>query len=50
MPEMVFHSWKNKYQAPVKEEGFSELVEVNFVPSFAEKKHEELYNMFLLEK
>ncbi|GAV09603.1 hypothetical protein RvY_19109 [Ramazzottius varieornatus] len=50
VPEMVFHAWKNKYEAPVKEEGFSEVVEVNFVPSFTEKKHEELYSMFLLEK
>jgi bifunctional polynucleotide phosphatase/kinase len=48
--DMVFNMYKSKYQEPTLAEGFSEIVKVNFVPNFAEKAHEELYKMYLLEK
>ncbi|XP_053658768.1 uncharacterized protein F21D5.5 [Anopheles marshallii] len=48
--EMVFNSYKSKFQQPTQAEGFTEIVKVNFVPNFTTKSHEELYRMFLLEK
>ncbi|XP_035894043.1 uncharacterized protein F21D5.5 [Anopheles stephensi] len=48
--EMVFNSYKSKFQPPTVAEGFTEIVKVRFVPSFANKDHEQLYRMFLLEK
>lgn len=49
--EMVFNSYKSKYKEPSVGEGFMEIVNVNFVPCFADMKHHEaLYRQFLLEK
>ncbi|XP_067651415.1 bifunctional polynucleotide phosphatase/kinase-like [Haliotis asinina] len=48
--EMVLNSFKSKYKEPVKEEGFSEILKVNFVPKFETSASEELYRQFLLEK
>ncbi|XP_052888912.1 uncharacterized protein F21D5.5 [Anopheles moucheti] len=48
--EMVFNSYKSKFQQPTQAEGFAEIVKVKFVPKFTTKSHEELYRMFLLEK
>uniref|UniRef100_A0A182JRT7 FHA_2 domain-containing protein n=1 Tax=Anopheles christyi TaxID=43041 RepID=A0A182JRT7_9DIPT len=48
--EMVFNSYKSKFQEPTVAEGFAEIVKVKFVPKFASKSHEDLYRMFLLEK
>ncbi|XP_050080459.1 uncharacterized protein F21D5.5 [Anopheles maculipalpis] len=48
--EMVFNSYKSKFQPPTVAEGFTEIVKVQFVPNFANKDHEQLYRMFLLEK
>lgn len=35
---------------PSLEEGFSDIVKVNFIPKFKKNKDEKLYRMFLLEK
>ncbi|XP_013389083.1 bifunctional polynucleotide phosphatase/kinase [Lingula anatina] len=48
--DMVFNSFKSKFQEPIKEEGFSEIVKVNFVPKFKNKHQEKKYKQFLLEK
>uniref|UniRef100_A0A4Y0BI43 FHA_2 domain-containing protein n=1 Tax=Anopheles funestus TaxID=62324 RepID=A0A4Y0BI43_ANOFN len=48
--EMVFNSYKSKFQQPTQAEGFTEIVKVKFVPNFITKSHEELYRMFLLDK
>uniref|UniRef100_A0A182WDA0 PNK FHA domain-containing protein n=1 Tax=Anopheles minimus TaxID=112268 RepID=A0A182WDA0_9DIPT len=48
--EMVFNSYKSKFQQPTQSEGFTEIVKVKFVPNFTTKSHEDLYRMFLLEK
>uniref|UniRef100_A0A182WZZ8 PNK FHA domain-containing protein n=1 Tax=Anopheles quadriannulatus TaxID=34691 RepID=A0A182WZZ8_ANOQN len=48
--ELVFNSYKSKFQEPTVAEGFTEIVKVKFVPKFASKSHEDLYRMYLLEK
>lgn len=40
----------NKYKEPLLSEGFEEIVRVNCVPQFADKKDEQLYRKHLLEK
>ncbi|XP_055343787.1 uncharacterized protein F21D5.5-like [Paramacrobiotus metropolitanus] len=50
VPEMVYRMWKGKYTSPTVSEGFSEVVQVQFIPKFTSKEHEELYSMFLMEK
>lgn len=48
--EMIFNMYKSKYVEPSLEEGFSDIVKVNFIPEFKKNKDEKLYRMFLLEK
>ncbi|XP_071090216.1 bifunctional polynucleotide phosphatase/kinase-like [Haliotis cracherodii] len=48
--EMVLNSFKSKYKEPNKEEGFSEILKINFVPKFESSASEDLYKQFLLEK
>lgn len=48
--EIVFNSYKSKYQQPEISEGFSEIVKVNFVPVFKNKKEETLYRQYILSK
>jgi len=48
--DMIINSYKNKFEAPSLEEGFSEIVKINFVPSFSDPELKELYQMYLLEK
>lgn len=48
--DMIFHSYKKKFTQPQLQEGFSEIIKVNFVPTFNNSKEENLYKMFLLEK
>ncbi|CAG4982972.1 unnamed protein product [Parnassius apollo] len=48
--DIVFHSYKNKYQEPTTKEGFKEVIEVKFNPSFSDEESEKLYKMYLLEK
>lgn len=47
--DMVFNMYKSKYQEPTKEEGFEEIVKVNFLPKFESAADEKLYKMYLLE-
>jgi len=48
--EMLFNSYRSRFEAPTLAEGFSSLVEVNFVPSFKDDQHRNLYQSYLLEK
>ncbi|XP_013145078.1 PREDICTED: uncharacterized protein F21D5.5 [Papilio polytes] len=48
--DIVFNTYKNKYQEPTTKEGFKEVIEVKFNPNFDDEKTEKLYKMYLLEK
>uniref|UniRef100_A0A915CSB2 Bifunctional polynucleotide phosphatase/kinase n=1 Tax=Ditylenchus dipsaci TaxID=166011 RepID=A0A915CSB2_9BILA len=48
--DIVLRTFFKAFQAPKFEEGFQEIVRVNFVPNFREEKHKEIYMMHLLEK
>ncbi|CAL1547555.1 unnamed protein product [Lymnaea stagnalis] len=48
--EMIFNKVKSKFQEPSMSEGFSEIVQVNFVPKFSSSSLESKYRKFLLEK
>uniref|UniRef100_A0AAG5DNA9 PNK FHA domain-containing protein n=1 Tax=Anopheles atroparvus TaxID=41427 RepID=A0AAG5DNA9_ANOAO len=50
IPDMVFNSYKSKFQEPTVKEGYKEIVKVQFVPKFTSPTDEQLYRMFLLEK
>lgn len=45
---IVLNTYKKQYQAPVLEEGFAEIVHINFVPKFDDDRHRSLYEMHLL--
>ncbi|XP_053687390.1 uncharacterized protein F21D5.5 isoform X2 [Sabethes cyaneus] len=47
--DMVFNMYKSKYQEPSIEEGFSEIVKVNFLANFKSDVEENLYKLYLLE-
>lgn len=44
--DMVFHSYKKKFVAPSLSEGFSEILQIHFVPSFSDKRSEFLFRQF----
>lgn len=46
--KIVLNSYKKNYQDPSIEEGFKEIVRVNFVPKFKNEKERNLYQMYLL--
>ena len=46
----LLHSFKNNYKPPTLDEGFSEIVRVNFVPRFEFEEHKAIYSMYLVEK
>jgi len=48
--EALMHQYKNKYQPPTKEEGFTEVVKINLVPEFAYEQHRQIYFKYLQEK
>ena len=48
--EPLLHQYKNKYQAPSINEGFDEVVKINFVPEFKFEEHREIYYKYLQEK
>ncbi|XP_033122810.1 bifunctional polynucleotide phosphatase/kinase-like [Anneissia japonica] len=50
LTDMVFHSYKNKFVYPTVEEGFQEVLEVNFIPHYDNDNHKHLYRQYLLEK
>ncbi|XP_023936095.2 uncharacterized protein F21D5.5 [Bicyclus anynana] len=48
--DIVFHSYKNKFVEPTVNEGFKEVIQVKFSPTFENKEAETIYCMYLLEK
>ncbi|XP_078046496.1 polynucleotide kinase 3'-phosphatase isoform X2 [Augochlora pura] len=47
--EIIINSYIKNYQSPTLEEGFTEIVQVNCVPTFQKNELRELYEMYLLE-
>ncbi|KAI4503715.1 hypothetical protein M0802_001118 [Mischocyttarus mexicanus] len=47
--DIIINSYMKNYVAPTLEEGFTEIVKINFTPRFLSKKDQELYEMYLLE-
>ncbi|XP_036392772.1 bifunctional polynucleotide phosphatase/kinase isoform X2 [Megalops cyprinoides] len=44
--DIVFHSYKNKFVTPSLSEGFSEILQIHFVPSFPDRQSEALFRQF----
>lgn len=45
--DMVFNMYKSKFVEPSLDEGFSEIVKIQFTPIFTDKSLETLYHQFL---
>lgn len=48
--DIVLYGYRKNFQEPSTAEGFDEVVRVNFVPKFDDRRLENLYFMYLLEK
>lgn len=48
--DMVFNTYRSKFQEPTLNEGFKEIIRVNFVPEFNSPNMKSLYQNFLVEK
>lgn len=46
--KIVLNSYKKHYQEPLLEEGFTEIVRVNFIPKFDDDRQKSLYELYLL--
>lgn len=44
--DMVFHSYKKHFVAPALSEGFSEILQIHFVPNFKDSQSETLFRLF----
>ncbi|XP_068173160.1 bifunctional polynucleotide phosphatase/kinase [Antennarius striatus] len=44
--DMVFHSYKKHFVAPALSEGFSEILQIHFVPKFNDSQSEALFRQF----
>ncbi|CAJ1066155.1 bifunctional polynucleotide phosphatase/kinase [Xyrichtys novacula] len=44
--DMVFHSYKKHFVAPSLSEGFSEILQIHFVPNFKDSQSETLFRQF----
>lgn len=44
--DMVFHSYKKHFKAPALSEGFSEILQIHFVPNFKDEQSETLFRQF----
>ncbi|XP_043974781.1 bifunctional polynucleotide phosphatase/kinase isoform X1 [Gambusia affinis] len=44
--DMVFHSYKKHFVAPNLSEGFSEILQIHFVPHFKDRQSETLFRQF----
>ncbi|XP_063060348.1 bifunctional polynucleotide phosphatase/kinase [Engraulis encrasicolus] len=44
--DMIFHSYKKKFEEPSLSEGFSEIVQIHFVPHFKNSQEEALFMQF----
>jgi hypothetical protein len=45
--ELAYNSYKSKFMKPSVNEGFSEIISINFVPHFSCEHDRDLYGMFL---
>jgi len=43
IPDVAYRSFDSKYEEPTKNEGFSEIYDINFVPKFKSEKDKELF-------
>lgn len=51
IPDLIINSYFTKFQPPEAEEGFDEIISVDFIPrQFSSPEHEALYQMYLLDK
>ncbi|GAB6025743.1 hypothetical protein CHUAL_011726 [Chamberlinius hualienensis] len=48
--DIILNSFRAKYEEPKLNEGFMDIIRVNFIPKFDNEKVEKLYRMFLMEK
>ncbi|KAH0557374.1 hypothetical protein KQX54_004860 [Cotesia glomerata] len=48
--DIIINSYYKNFVQPKKDEGYSQLVKVNFVPKFKSEANRKLYSMYLLEK
>lgn len=46
--KIVLNSYKKNFEEPALDEGFKEIVRVNFVPTFKDDREKSLYEMYLL--
>lgn len=46
--KIVLNSYKKNFEEPTIDEGFTEIVHVNFVPTFNDEREKCLYEMYLL--
>ncbi|CAL8349825.1 unnamed protein product [Lota lota] len=44
--DMIFHSYKKHYVAPDLSEGFSEILQIHFLPDFKDSQSESLFRLF----
>ncbi|KAF6722400.1 Bifunctional polynucleotide phosphatase/kinase [Oryzias melastigma] len=44
--DMIFHSYKKHFVAPALSEGFSEILQIHFVPDFKDRQSEVLFRQF----
>uniref|UniRef100_A0A3Q2PNN9 Polynucleotide kinase 3'-phosphatase n=1 Tax=Fundulus heteroclitus TaxID=8078 RepID=A0A3Q2PNN9_FUNHE len=44
--DMIFHSYKKHFVAPDLSEGFSEILQIHFVPQFKDRESESLFRQF----
>ncbi|XP_066602863.1 uncharacterized protein F21D5.5 [Prorops nasuta] len=47
--DVIIHSFMKNYVAPSLDEGFKEIISVNFIPHFLKDEDRTLYEMYLLE-
>lgn len=48
--DVIINSYVKNFQQPSLEEGFKEIVDINFVPKFQKEEDRRLYEMYLLER
>ena len=46
IPDVGYNVYKKNFQAPSKEEGFSEILEIDFVPEFQNSSDERLFRQW----